>query len=46
MNSPVNSVMARNRFEEILQFPHVAHNTFLTAGDKMDKNSTSSVDNE
>ena len=46
MNSPVNSVMTRNGFEEILKFLHVAHNIFLTAGDKMDKNSTSSVDNE
>lgn len=39
MNSPVNSVMARNRFEEILQFLHVADDTSIrpTAGGEMAK---------
>jgi len=37
MNGHVNSVMARNSFEEILQFLHVADKASLTAGDKMAK---------
>jgi hypothetical protein len=36
-NSAVKSLMARNRFEEIIQFLHVADNTSLAAGDKMAK---------
>lgn len=37
MNVAVSSVMARNRFEEILQYLHVADNMCLGAGDKVAK---------